>query len=94
MRSPTASSTNCYFQDLADLLHSLDQDDAAYASYFWWKPFYWNSWNGHERGQAFCDLCEKLHVEGEKPKSIASLHEVWTTSAKCGNVMGMKNGLG
>ena len=81
-------------KSLAEYLHFLDDDDSKYAEYFWWKPYYSNVKKAYDRGQAWCDLCEMLHTTGLEQKSIANLHELWTTSAKCGNVMRMAQNKG
>merc|ERR1712130_688447 len=43
---------------LARRLKSVMEDDALYASYFWWKDFYQVRTERLDNAQAFCDLCE------------------------------------
>ena len=75
---------------LADYLHYLDQNDDKYAEYFWWKSYYRVDEQTVERGKAYCDMCEALHLKDVKKESITQLHEWWTVKANCQNVMKLK----
>lgn len=79
-------------QDLAKYLHQLDQDDASYLSYFWWKDFYRvrhpRSSDGRKKNnfaQSMCRLCEKLHSGQEEPTKVYNdMYQWWRGSAECG----------
>jgi alpha-1,3-fucosyltransferase len=67
-------------------LEALAKDDAAYASYFWWKDFY-EVRNGEEdRAQPYCDLCKKLNDPEEPAKIYRNMHKWWVTQSHCRKV--------
>ncbi len=81
--------------DLANYLLQLDQDDASYLSYFWWKDFYRvqhsrsaprENGNGKRNGfgPSMCHLCEKLHMAEQPTKVYEDLYQWWRDSADCG----------
>ena len=70
---------------LADYLYYLDANDDKYAEYFWWKYFYHNNNMAVQRAQAYCELCEALHMENLPREHITKLREWWVTEAKCQN---------
>ena len=75
---------------LAEYLIYLDKNDDKYAEYFWWKPYYQVDDQTSERGKAYCDMCEALHLNNVKKESITKLHDWWTVKAQCKNVMKLR----
>jgi alpha-1,3-fucosyltransferase len=74
---------------LAEYLLYLDQNDAEYLSYFWWKHHYeiHHPYSGNLQnnfGASMCRLCEKLHHGDDAPKVYSDLVHWWRGSAKCG----------
>jgi len=67
---------------LARRLMSVLEDDALYASYFWWKDFYQVRTGMLDSAQAFCDLCEALH-KNTKPQVYSDLHHWWVADSHC-----------
>jgi len=67
---------------LARRLMSVLEDDALYASYFWWKDFYQVRTGTLDSAQAFCDLCEALH-KNTKPQVYSDLHHWWVADSHC-----------
>jgi alpha-1,3-fucosyltransferase len=100
--APPHSSLNVFDfatpKALADYLHQLDQNDAQYLSYFWWKDHYQVHHPGgssstsststsstlNNFGHAMCQLCSKLHDEKEPPKVYEDLYGWWRGDAECG----------
>jgi len=70
---------------LADYLKILDHNDALYAEYFWWKPYYqvFNLQKTNEN--AFCQLCAKLHQVPLKTKIATGLSKWYHTDSHCLN---------
>jgi len=66
---------------LAEYLHRLDRNETEYLSYLWWKDYY------HVESQtmmqlAFCDLCAKLHEDGNsKVATYADFGKWWHEDA-------------
>jgi len=67
---------------LAKQLKSVMEDDALYASYFWWKDFYEVRTEALDKAQAFCELCRALHKDA-KPQVYSDLHRWWVTESHC-----------
>ncbi len=47
--------------DLAEHLRTVQDDDAAFASHFWWREHYQVDHCQDVIAKSFCDLCAKLH---------------------------------
>ncbi len=68
---------------LVDHLRMLNEDDAAYASYFWWKEFYEVRNSEADRVQPYCDLCKRLNNPKEPPKVYQDMYHWWVTDSHC-----------
>ena len=68
---------------LAKHLKDLQEDDAKYAEYFWWKDFYEVRDGVENRAQPYCDLCKRLHDPYEPPKVYEDMHKWWITDSHC-----------
>ena len=68
-------------KDLANYLKELQDDDAKYAAYFWWKEYY------QVRSMRFelplCSLCKRLHMAEEPPSSYEDLTSWWWSNGQC-----------
>ena len=69
---------NClYFSE------TLSQDDALYASFFWWRDYYEVRNRAEDRAQAYCDLCSRLNNPNEPPKVYKNMHKWWVEDSGC-----------
>ena len=54
-------------EELAHYLHTVDQDDELFASYFWWRDYYEAKVRGEGEARklnfipSWCSLCQMLH---------------------------------
>ncbi len=64
-------------------LRNLAEDDAAYASYFWWKDFYEVRNSEADRAQPYCDLCRRLNDPSEPTKVYNDMHKWWISESHC-----------
>ena len=69
--------------NLVKYLEKLSQDDALYASYFWWKDYYEIRDGPEDRAQSYCDLCERLNNPEEPPKIYTDMHKWWIKDSNC-----------
>ena len=61
----------------------MAKDDAAYASYFWWRDFYEVRNTEADRVQPYCDLCRRLHDPAEPTKVYTDMRSWWNDGSKC-----------
>ncbi len=64
-------------------LRTLQEDDAKFAEYFWWRDFYAVRQGEFHRAQAYCDLCKRLHNPEEPPKVYENMFKWWITDSHC-----------
>ena len=62
---------------------TLSQDDALYASYFWWRDYYEVRNRAEDRAQAYCDLCARLNNPKEPPKIYTDMYKWWVSDSNC-----------
>ena len=56
---------------LANLLNKIANNDALYASYFWWKDYYSvGGFSPQDRAKAPCTVCQMLHQEEVKEVEV------------------------
>lgn len=70
-------------KELAKFLQKISEDDALYASYFWWRDYYQVKNSAQDRAQAYCDLCKKLNDPNEPNKVYHNMHQWWVSESKC-----------
>ena len=70
-------------KELADYLHWLNENDEAYAEYFWWKEFYTVREELHSMGKALCHLCSKLNDPNEPEKIYRDMDHWWRGIGDC-----------
>merc|ERR1712218_365089 len=79
------------FKEFADYIVRVSEDDALFASFFWWKQFYrtkkCENRNGmeifcYDLTQAYCKLCAKLHQNPSEQKIITDIKS-WVTQSQC-----------
>jgi len=86
--APPHSHINAFkdFKDpkrLAEYLQALIDDPAAYAEYFWWKPYYASVSDERIRlNPSFCNLCRQLH-DDHQTKIYSDLADWWDEKSKC-----------
>ena len=68
---------------LAKTLRELQDDDAAFADYFWWRDFYEVRNTAEDRAQPYCDLCRRLHDPEEPRKVYEDMHKWWVSESHC-----------
>ena len=71
--------------DLIDYLEKLSNDNALYASYFWWKDYYEVQNDLRHRAQSYCDLCAKLNNPQEPSKMYNDMYQWWVNESNCHN---------
>ena len=85
--APSHSSINVFdfktVRALTKYLKSIQDDDAKYAEYFWWKDFYEVRRSLDDRAQPYCDLCKRLHDPNEPPKVYDNMFKWWVTDSHC-----------
>lgn len=65
-------------------LQEVSNDDALYASYFWWRQFYEVRNSPEDRAQPYCDLCSRLNSSKKDEKQIyKDMFHWWVTESKC-----------
>ena len=70
-------------KELAKHLKHIAEDDALYASYFWWRDYYEVRNSAEDRAQAYCDLCSRLNNPDEPPKVYKNMHKWWVEDSGC-----------
>ena len=86
--APPHSHINAFsdFKDpklLAKYLEALIDDPAAYAEYFWWKPYYVSASDKQVRVYpSMCNLCHRLHND-HQTKIYTDLVDWWDTKSMC-----------
>ncbi len=68
---------------LVKFLEKLSEDDAKYASFFWWRDYYELRNRMEDRAQAYCDLCKRLNNPDEPAKIYQNMHKWWVEDSKC-----------
>ena len=68
---------------VAKHLKILQDDDAKFAEYFWWKDFYEVRNRPEDRAQPYCDLCMRLHNANEPPKVYENMYKWWVSESHC-----------
>ncbi len=85
--APPHSSVNALAfpsaKKLVSHLRMLQENDAKYAEYFWWKDFYEVRSSHGDRAQAYCDLCRKLNDPDEPPKVYEDMFKWWVSDSHC-----------
>lgn len=76
------------FQDFAEHIVSVSQNDSLFASYFWWRDFYQArpcdhgiTCHGSSFTDAYCKLCAKLHHQPAETKVMTDIKAWWTDGA-------------
>ena len=71
-------------EDLIKYLEKLSNDNALYASYFWWKDYYEvRNDPSKDRAQSYCDLCAKLNSPDEPRKMYKNMYKWWVRDSRC-----------
>jgi len=70
-------------EELATYLHTVDQDDKLFASYFWWRDYYTVKIKKQARIQAWCDLCQNLQHGGVRTPRSLNLTKVLDIKDNC-----------
>ena len=72
-------------EHMAKLLKKIDENDALYASYFWWKDFYKvGGFSPQDRAKAPCTVCQMLHQEKvEESEVYQDMNKWWVEDANC-----------
>lgn len=70
-------------EELAKALKDIANDDALYASYFWWRDYYEIRNSAQDRAQAYCDLCSRLNDPQEPVKVYKDMHDWWVNDSHC-----------
>ena len=81
-------------QHLADYLHYLSKNLTAYMEYFTWRKDYKielsqtfgndeDLCNGPALPRALCELCERLHENGNYPAKTYNMSEWWDPGTQC-----------
>ena len=87
MGAPPHSSINALkfktASRLVEYLKLLQENDAKYAEYFWWREFYEVRNSEGDRAQAYCDLCKRLNDPQEPPKVIGDMYKWWVSDSHC-----------
>ena len=86
--APPHSFINIFdFNSTMDLilhLKKLSNNNALYASYFWWKDYYEVRNDPiKDRAQSYCDLCAKLNNPEEPSKIYENMYKWWVSDSKC-----------
>ena len=62
---------------LVEYLEEVNKNDTLFASYFWWKEYYYQTEPGKE---SWCELCKVLHDEKnlhhQKPPDILKIQDM------------------
>ena len=71
-------------EKLAQYLKVLDDNDALYNEYFWWKGYYRVEAGVQNMARhGFCDLCKKLHEDEGIFKIYPELITEWHSDTQC-----------
>ena len=86
--APTHSFINALdyntIEDLIQYLEKLSNNNALYASYFWWKDYYEvRNDPSKDRAQSYCDLCAKLNSPDEPRKMYKNMYKWWVRDSRC-----------
>ena len=70
---------------LANLLTNLSNNASQYASYFWWKSYYFVVENtDKERAAAPCEVCKMLHQDQlREGEGGVDIYDWWVSQASC-----------
>ncbi len=68
---------------LAEHLLFLDQNPAAYLSYFWWRDHYRAVNSREQKAASMCELCRMLNDPSEPTKVVHDLEEWWWRGGRC-----------
>ncbi len=74
-------------RELAAHLRELQEDDAKYAEYFWWKNFYTVEFENHTSSKSYCELCRRLNDPQEPVKVYRNLKRWWEADSHCRRVV-------
>ena len=70
-------------QKLAKKLTEIDEDDAKFAEFFWWRDFYELRTGPEHRAQPYCELCRRLNDPNEPEKVVKNMYHWWVTDSHC-----------
>ncbi len=70
-------------EKLVERLREINEDDAKFAEYFWWRDFYEIRSKKHDRAQSYCQLCQRLHNPDEPAKVYDDMYDWWVTDSHC-----------
>lgn len=69
--------------ELAAYMKELDENDALYAEFFWWKPHYRVVNLPQTNKESFCNLCAALHETPLEERKAKGLHKWYFEDSHC-----------
>lgn len=73
-------------KDLAEYLNMLDQDDALYNEYFWWRSHYQIRNSPEDFRHGLCQFCSMLHRPSQEVKIYDSMVDWWDNQSQCKSI--------
>lgn len=72
----------------------MQEDDAKYAEYFWWKEYYEVRNSYKHKAKSYCDLCKRLHDPHAPHQSYKNMVDWWQKKSHCRDVVQPDGGVG